>query len=88
MIELNNLRWYKTIFIALLVVSVLSGCKKDTDEKEKNFSYLIDWQLIDNVNKTSIQLFTSLNPDINNLVSGKELQNVYIYKINDLRRFV
>jgi hypothetical protein len=81
MINQGNTKWYKTIFLSLLFISILAGCKKDPAEKEKNFSYLIDWQLIDNVSKTSIQFFASTIPDVNAAISSKELQNVNIYKI-------
>jgi fermentation-respiration switch protein FrsA (DUF1100 family) len=78
----NNINNFIRSAITLLVItSILISCKKDPVEKEKNFSYLIDWQLIDNVSKTSIQFFASTIPDVNAAISSKELQNVNIYKI-------
>ncbi|NJO89192.1 MAG: hypothetical protein HC831_09740 [Chloroflexia bacterium] len=76
-----NAKWYKLILVSIIFVSILAGCKKDLAEKEKNFSYLIDWQLIDNVSKTSIQFYAATVPDINAIISQKELQNVNVYKI-------
>ncbi len=82
MIKRSNTNWHKTIFISLLFICVLAGCKKDdTPEKERNFSYLIDWQFIDNVNKSTIQIYASRIPDVYALISQEELQNVNVYKI-------
>ena len=76
----NNL--FQKISILLVFALILASCKKDgTPEKEKNFTTLIDWQFIDNVNKSTIQTIGILFPDIAEIINQNELQNVNVFKI-------
>ncbi len=73
---------FKNFFLLLAFVSILASCKKDNaPEKEKNFNVLIDWQFVDNVSTSTIQLIANFYPEVSAIVSQKELQTVNIYKI-------
>lgn len=71
----------KTLLVLLTYSLLLVNCKKEESGKEKNFSYLIDWEYLESVSSSTIQLYTLGIPEVNALIAAEDLRNVNVFKL-------